>query len=771
MQWILNRKGGWLVLTLIAIAVFIGANVAASRIVGMRADLTEDKLYSLSQGTRNIIEKLEKPVELTLYYSDALGKTAPAYGNYALRVKDMLRVIASTSDGEVTLTVEDPKPFSEIEDKAVELGLQGVPVDDSGAKVYFGLAARSGDKEIVIPFFQIERERFLEYDIASLIYNLGTKGRPVVAVYSSRPLFGNLQMQMRGMPTEPYAVVQQLANHADVKQIYRFDDIWKEKPDVLMIVHAGNLSDKDYYNIDQYLLRGGKALIFVDPYNETAAGRRGQFPERVSSDMDKLLGHWGLEMVEDRVVGDRRYARMVNAGDQQKVIPAPFLTWMSLRDESFSQTDAVTSQITLLNMQSAGILQVKKETSLTFEPLIESSPDSQEVDVELLKSNPPKILTMLENFKPSGKPLVVAARVSGRTTTMFPDGPPKEEEKKEDDTKDGAKTGDAGKDATPPAGTAAESEAPETATDGNPDAQAGEKAEEKTGDPSPDQPSAKGAVKADVAERAVAQAETQPAETAPTAAEETESAPETQPADAAAPAAPKAEDTKAEDTAAEDATAEEKKAEAEKEEEETPQAPPFVAESTAPMNVIVVSDADLLEDRFWVQNRNFFGQRVQVPFANNSDFVVNAVENLAGGDDLIGLRSRGTAQRPFTKIAELKLAADQKFRAEEQRLRKKLEDAEAKLAELEKKKAEGASETTVDEAVQKTADKFTEEMISTRKALRKVQLALREDIEDLEWQLRIVNIALIPILIAIAAVVIGIVRVRRRKHPGNTPAP
>jgi len=757
-RWILDRKGGWIVLTLLALAIFVAVNVAASHIVGMRADLTEDKLFSLSQGTRNILDKLEKPVDLTLYYSEELGKTAPVYGNYALRVKDMLRVIESTSDGKVRFTIKDPKPFSETEDKAVELGLQGVPIDDSGAKVYFGLSAKSGDKEIVIPFFQIEREKFLEYDIASLIYNLGTKGKPVVAVYSARPMFGDIQMQMRGLPTQPYAVVQQLQNHVDVRQIFSFDEIWKEKPAVLMIVHPGNLSDKDYYNIDQYLLRGGKAMIFLDPYSETAASRQGQFPERVTSNMYRLLKHWGLEMVEKRVAGDRRYARMVNAGDAKKVIPAPFLTWMGVRNDSFSTTDAVTSQITLLNMQSTGILQAKKESSLTFEPLVETSPDSQEIDVELLESQPPKILTMLENFKPSGKPLTIAARVSGRSTTMFPDGPPKEEEKKEEkkedmssdeqkkddekkkDDAESPATGDAGKDGT----------APESAASGG-----------KT--PDGDAP-AKPVVKADKAERnvvppsdgtSVAQAETKPA---------TESEPAQKKEDAPAAETGKADDAKTDDTKADDKKAEESKA------EETPKAPPFVAESTAPMNVILVADTDMLEDRFWVQNRNFFGQQVQVPFANNADFVVNAVENLAGGDDLIGLRSRGTAQRPFTKIAELRLSADQKFRTEEQRLRKKLEDAEKKLAELDKKKAEGASDATVDDAVKATAEKFTEEVLSTRKALRKVQLALREEIESLEWHLRIINIALIPILVGILAVVLGLVRIRRRKHHGGTPA-
>jgi ABC-type uncharacterized transport system involved in gliding motility auxiliary subunit len=312
--------------------------------------------------------------------------------------------------------------------------------------------------------------------------------------------------------------------------------------------------------------------------------------------------------------------------------------------------------------------------------------------------------------------MVVAARISGRTKSMFPDGPPPEKKKDDGKADEGAKKGEK--------------------TD---DKGAGEA-----------KPADKPEVKTDKAERAAAPAVIAQAEPAP-------AAPAEKPAEPAQKEAAPAGDAKPAEAA-------------EKKEEEKPAAPPYIAESAAPMNVIVVADADFLEDRFWVQTREFFGQRVQVPFANNADFVVNAAENLAGGDDLTGLRSRGTAQRPFTKIAELKLAADQQFRAEEQRLRKQLEEAEKNLAELDKKKKEGASEATVDKAVEATAAKFTEEVLTTRKALRQVQLALREDIESLESWLRFTNIALIPILVGILAIALGMLRIRRRKRRADLPA-
>lgn len=728
-RWIMDRKGGWITLGVIAVVLFFAANASVTNVAGMRVDLTEDRLYTLSPGTRSILGKLEKPVSLTLYYSDKLGLTAPVYGNYASRVKDMLSVFESAGGGKVMLEIKEPKPFSEVEDKAVELGMQGVPLDQTGEKVYFGLVAEADGKQRSIPFMQIERENFLEYDVASLIYRLGTGGKTVVAVYTDRPLFGDLQMQMRGIPTQPYSVIQQMQDQFDVRHIFALEDVWKEKPDVLMLVHPGELDDEDYYNLDQYMLRGGKAIFFVDPFNESAAARQRGIPQSIASDLKRLLDHWGVEVVKDRVAGDRRFAPMVNAGNQQQVIPAPFLTWMNVKREGLSATDAVTSNINQLNIRSAGILRSKKDAALRFEPLVTTTQESQEVDLALLRTARPEILKIIESFKPSGEKLVVAARLNGKAPTMFPDGPPKKKEAEKPKSDDAA----ADKEKK------AEKDAPD-------------KAAEK-----PEAAPAKPAVKADRAERDVAQA-------APSAEQPAKTdAPAEKPAAAEKPADAKPAD------AGKAAGKEEPKKEDEKKAEETPKAPPFIAEATGPMNVILISDADLLEDRFWVQNREFFGQRVRLPFANNADFVVNAIENLAGGDDLISLRSRGTAQRPFTRIQELQLTAEQKFRAEERELQKKLGDAETKLAELQKKKAEGASEATVDKAVEATAEKFTQEILATRKELRRVQLALREDIESLETWLRFINIGLIPILVGVVAVGLGTARHRRRRRGLQAP--
>lgn len=708
---ILDRKGGWLLLTAVAVGLFVAANLAVSGVSGARIDLTQDRLFTLSDGSKNILSKLEQPVTLTLYYSERLGNELPVYANYSARVRDMLNIVENAADGNVTVEVRDPVPFSETEDEAVERGLQGVPIDDAGEKVYFGLNATAGDRNGIIPFFQIDRENFLEYDLMNVIHRLGAGDRPVLAVYGSRPMFGDIRMIMQGLPARQWAIIEQLSQRFQVRQIFDLAEIWKEDPDVLMLVLPADLSDKEYYSLDQYFLRGGKALIFVDPLNEAAAAQSpGGFAEHTSADLRRLLDHWGIEVTTDRVVGDRRFARMVNAGDGQRIVPAPYMAWMTIREEGLAPDEAITSNISVITVQSAGALTKRPESPLSFEPLLTTSEESDFIALDKVKGPRPKIVEIWESFEPSGERLVVAARVSGRAKTMFPDGPPKDEEAEpaegqsetdKDAQTDGVVTGEPAAESAPvPAG--------ESGSDaGSPE------------------------VKADKAER---NGDTVPAGETP-AAGETDTPPAT-------------------DTGETQAT----------EAETEPVLPPFLAESTAPFNVVLVADTDMLEDRAWVQTREFFGRPIQLPFANNADFVVNAAENLAGGDDLISLRSRGTAQRPFTKFNELRLAAERQYRAEERALQKKLQEAEGQLAELQRQKQEGVSEAALDDAVQATARQVTEEILATRQELRRVQHALRQDIERLQDRLRFVNIALIPMLVGVAAGVVGVARIQRRRR-------
>ncbi|MGH7117039.1 MAG: Gldg family protein, partial [Stellaceae bacterium] len=194
-----------------------------------------------------------------------------------------------------------------------------------------------------------------------------------------------------------------------------------------------------------------------------------------------------------------------------------------------------------------------------------------------------------------------------------------------------------------------------------------------------------------------------------------------------------------------------------------PAAAAWLKQSVHPINVVVVADTDMLDDRLWVQSQNFFGQRVIVPIANNGDFVANAIDVLAGGEDLVGLRSRGTAARPFVVVDRIQREAQERYSAEEHALQAKLKSTEAKLADLTGKN-EADTPATLSPEQTKAVEQFRADMLQTRRQLRDVQAALRRNIEGLKEELEFFNIALIPIIVALVAIIVGAVRVKRRRR-------
>ena len=237
-------------------------------------------------------------------------------------------------------------------------------------------------------------------------------------------MFGDVTAQMRGMPSQPWAVVSNMQQNFAVRQLVLPEQLG-EDVDLLILAHAARLNDEELYAIDQYLMRGGKAMIFVDPYSEGAGSRRmtmGAIPE--SSDLKKLLGAWGVEITENKIAGDRSLARLVNAGTDRQLIPAPYITWLQLGDANISRTDLVTSNLNRLNLASAGAITLKEDAQLQGEPLFWTTPESQLVDVKHISGQRPDIQGMVERFAPSGKRKVLAMRLTGSVIT-FPDGPPK----------------------------------------------------------------------------------------------------------------------------------------------------------------------------------------------------------------------------------------------------------------------------------------------------------------------------------------------------------
>jgi ABC-type uncharacterized transport system involved in gliding motility auxiliary subunit len=415
------------------------------------------------------------------------------------------------------------------------------------------------------------------------------------------------------------------------------------------------------FAIDQFVLNGGKALVFVDPLSEFQASHPSQLNppgSPNSSNLERLFKSWGIEVPANTVVGDRRNAQRVGVPVPGRgARPLDYIAWINLQAANLNREDMITADLSHIMMASSGIIEPLDGAKTTIEPLITTSSDSTKIPAEKLIGLP-DVAGLLAQFKSDNKRYILAAHVTGTVDTAFPDGPPK-----------------------PP-----EPAKPEAAA--KPDA-------------------------------------TDPPESEAAAKKVAETTPAAKPAEAPAV--------------------------------------DWIKTSAQPINVVVVADTDMLDDRFWMQTQDFFGQRVAIPTANNGDFVANAIEVLAGGNDLVGLRSRGTSARPFEVVDRIERGAQERYSAEERALQQKLKDTQAKLADLTGKDQANVP-TTLSPEQTKTIEEFRADMLQTRRQLRAVQGSLRGDIGRLKAGLEFLDIALIPILVAAVAVILGVLRLQRRSR-------
>ncbi len=405
----------------LAAVLFLAVNLAVNlSLRSAQVDLTERGLYTLSDGTRKVLTSLTEPITLRLYFTRALGERYPGHQAYANRVRELLERYVNISGGKIRLEVKNPEAFSEVEDEAVTFGLQGLPYDQSGDRGYFGLAGtNSVDGKAVIPYFTTEREPFLEYDLTKLVYSLATLDRPVVGMVARLPVEGGFMMGQRPVPA--WAVISQIRELFDVRTMPAEFNAVPPEIGMLMLVHPKNLSDETLYAIDQFVMRGGRVLAFIDPNAETEAPSP-QGPAG-PSDIDRLLKSWGVTFIKDKVAADLQSARRVNVRHEGQITQVDYVAWNTLDRRNLDTTDAVVADIRDLNVGSAGILEPAEGATTTFRPLVTTSVDSEALDVAKLQGRI-DIVALFRDFKASGKKLTMAARVTGPVKSAFPDGPP-----------------------------------------------------------------------------------------------------------------------------------------------------------------------------------------------------------------------------------------------------------------------------------------------------------------------------------------------------------
>lgn len=426
----MNKKiltsGGLIVGLVLFMAVNIFSNFTFH---SLRLDMTENNLYTLSQGSKNILKNLKEPISLRFYFSQKLMSEIPGLAGYAGRVKEMLEEYERAAAGQLNLTIIEPEPFSEEEDRAVADGLKGVPVANNTATFYFGLVAtNSTDKEEVIPFLSPDRGEFLEYDLTKLVYQLSTIKQKVIGVLTTLPVMG----EGPGFPGQekagPWVVMEQLKEIFELKNIETNVAKIPDDISVLMLIHPKNFSDTTLYAIDQYVLGGGHIVVFMDGYAEAdepdpmagnpMAGM--QMPK--NSEMSRILKVWGVELTQNYVAGDRSIGKKVQINQGGRPVIVDYPIWMELGPKQFTGNDIITAKLGNIIMASPGILNKTQDSSMTFTPIIQTSDKAMKISTSQLGmlSDPQ---SLVRDYKPEGK-LTLAARISGKLKTAFPEGMP-----------------------------------------------------------------------------------------------------------------------------------------------------------------------------------------------------------------------------------------------------------------------------------------------------------------------------------------------------------
>ena len=606
-----------------------------------RIDLTEGGLYTLSEGTRSILAKLDAPVKIRFYYSEREPNVPLPLKGFAHRVEDLLGEFAQSSKGKVLIEKLDPEPDSEAEDSANIEGVEAQTLP-SGDRFYLGLSVSYADQKIAMPALSLDREQLLEYDVARSITRATRTDKPVIGVLSPMPVFGSRGIPQMGVPpSDKYVFISELERDFAVRRIAPDAKSIDADVQVLLVINPRGIGEDAEYALDQFVLRGGKMVAMLDPYayfDVPPGAQQGG----TSSTLETLLKAWGVAMDPAKVLQDMKFAS--GGGPQQ------MSTVLSLNNEAFNRNDVSTSKLGFTMIPMAGAFTGTPAAGLKQTVLVKSSTFAQLTDTSNAATQGE---ASLRGIKPEGIEYPIAIKLTGRFKTAFPKGKPLPKEEK--DAKAAAK-------------------APGNASAG------------------------KGAL---------------------------------------AGAAKKSDAAKGEGFK---------------------QVEPQLTESKAENSVVLIADSDFINDGAAVNIQELFGQRIVVPANSNLAFAQALVEQFAGDPALIDLRTRAVAARPFTVIREMEARAGQKYVGKLKALQDSLQQTQDKLQSLQRT---GPGTTILTAEQQTEVENFKKKAAETRRVLKEVRRDLRADSEALQFWTKLINIALMPLLVAIAGIGFAVYRRRR----------
>jgi ABC-type uncharacterized transport system involved in gliding motility auxiliary subunit len=605
---------------LAALFIILVAFNYLSSSAAVRADLTDGKLYTLSDGTKKILQKLDGPVKLRLYVSQSDNAIPVQLRSFAQRVEDVVREFKSVAGPNLIIEKYNPKPDSDEEDAAQLDGVEPQTLF-SGEQFYLGLSVSRLDRKQALSNISQQRERLLEYDLIRAISRVAVSERPTIGIMSAVPVLGEAMNPMTRQGSEPWVLAGELKRDFNVKTVPMSAEAIDKDINVLLVIQPRDIMESAEYALDQFVLRGGKLIAFVDPYMFFDQQPNPMMPNMPgqpgSSSLPRLFKAWGINMDQGKVVADVTYA----SGAGQRYTP----TVITLNKTALSKDDVATSQIDTLLLAFSGVFDASKPAEgLKVTELARTSPNSMLVDNIVASVSGD---AAMKGFAPDNKAKPLALRLSGKFKTAFPEGKP----------------------------------APF-----NPD---------------------KGKL---------------PAEPAPQ-----------------------------------------------------------LKEGAAENSVVLVADADMLADGAAVEVQNILGQRVVVPSNGNLALAQGMIEQLASGDDLTSLRSRASGFRPLTVVRQMEADAQKQYFGKIKELEDELQQTTEKMQKLQRQSGGAKTAQIMSPEQQAELERFKKRVIETRQVLKELRKTLRQDAEALQFWTKVVNIALMPLLVTLFG--IGFAVARRRK--------
>ncbi len=627
--------GGVAVMAVILIIVnliFKPANV--------RWDVTSDKLFTLSDGTIQTLQKLDQPVSIRFYYSKDVAQMPVFMKTYANRVEDILKEYKRNAGKHIDVSKLNPQPDSDAEDSAHLDGVVGQPMDALGMedRVYLGIAISCAGRLATLPFLSPERESLLEYDITRALINVTTPSKPKVGVISPMMVMGgidNPNMMMQGQPggmKPAWMIITELKKEYDVVELPVSSDAIADDIDIVMAIHPKELEAKTLFALDQFVLRGGRLIAFLDPMcmaDMQNQPQQMQYMPPAASSLDPLLKAWGVSFETEKVVLDRSAATDIRQGPQSG--PETMPSVLSLGVEHIDRNDPAVALLNSMLMLNAGAFAGTPAEGLTKTVLISSSDDSQFLEKYMAQRSGKDLM---KDFRADLTTKELAIRLTGTFKTAYPDGKPGEA-KATEDGKDG--------------------------------------------------------------------------------------------------------EAKAESVST------------------------WLSASSKPGAVVLVADADMLYDPFCVRRSSIFGQTFVQPINQNLAFAQNMLESLSGDNALFGIRSRGGTSRPFTRVKAMELAANERYREQIAKLEAEVQDIQREINDLQRKRQPGERDLLSAEQRQALA-KFRKKEAEAKQSLKSVRKQLRQDIDALENNIMLANIALMPALVVIGGLTLALVKRGRSKR-------